>query len=262
MAQAVGLAAGGSLISTIGNLIKTKVKAPDFVPINAAEEAAKAIGANLGNLPAAGQLASQTNALNQKELLSMIRSVVPNFDKLSSDISNNIGEQVHGRLPTDVINQIYRASGAQGVASGTGGSQFAGNLTARDLGLNSLQLMNQGFSNANAWLANTRQNLTAPLFDPSSMFISPAQQIAVTAENNANQYNNQWLKNQLKAAQSTASIVGSGLDQFGKSLGSIGSIGGTGSAPSSGGGVSGFSATPANFGSSGFGNYGVSYSGG
>ena len=231
-----GIAAGaaGSLISTIGNLIKKKVKAPDFVPVNTGAEAGKAINANLTNLPASEQLAGQTNAFNESELLKQIRSVIPNFDQLTGQIGKNTSSQLAGELPADVVSQIYRHSGAVGVANGTGGSQFAGNLTPRDLGLNSLQLMQQGFQNANSFLANVRQNATAPLYNPANMFISPAEQIQVTSANNAGQYNSQFLQNQLKAAQAPASIVGAGLNQFGQSLGSLGSIGGTG-----GGGTAG-----------------------
>ncbi len=204
------------------------------MPVNAGAEAGKAIAGNIANLPAAEQLAGATNAFNQSELLKQIRSVIPNFDQLTGQIGKNTASQLQGQLPQDVIDQIYRHSGAVGVANGTGGSQFASNLTPRDLGLNSLQLMQQGFSNANSWLANVRQNATAPLFNPANMFISPAEQIQVTAANNAGQYNSQFLQNQLKAAQAPATIVGQGLNQFGQSLGSQGSIGGTG-----GGGLAG-----------------------
>jgi len=121
--------------------------------------------------------------------------------------------------------------------SGGGNGQFGVNFTNRDVGRSVLTQIQQGLTNANQWLANTRQNLTAPLFNPANMFISPAEQIQVTSANNAGQYNSQFLQNQLKAAQAPASIVGqggAGLNQFGQSLGSLGSIGGTG-----GGGTAG-----------------------
>ncbi len=226
--------AAGSILGVIGGLIKKKVKAPDFVPVNPGAEAGKAIEANLSNLPQAQALAAAVNSGNNAQLLASLRAVIPNFDEITSQASSNIASQLKGEIPQDVANQIYRHSGSVGVANGTGGSEFGRNLTTRDLGLNSLSLMQQGFSNANQWLSTAKNNLTAPLFSPSSMFISPAEMITTTAANNAGTYNSQFLKNQLAAAQAPATIVGNGLEQFGASLGSMGSLGGTG-----GGGTAG-----------------------
>lgn len=59
--------------------------------------------------------------------------------------------QHSGQLPTDVANQIMRASAAQAggvVGSGNGLGLLGRDLSARDLGLNSLQLYNQQLQNA------------------------------------------------------------------------------------------------------------------
>ena len=229
-----GAGAAGAIFSTIGNLIKRKVNPPNAPVIDTAKEAEKAIAANQSNLAGASQLAAGTNRANQESLLESLRSAIPGFDKLVSSTSGNIQSQLEGKLPKDVIEMINRQSAAANVASGTQGSGFGSNLTARDLGLNSLQMVQQGIQNSNQWLANARQNLTAPQFDVSNMFISPAQQVAVTAQNNKNQWDVQWLQTQLKAAQSNRNIIGGGLEQFGQSLGGMGSIGGTG-----GGGAAG-----------------------
>lgn len=223
-----GLATGaaGSIISTIGNLIKTKVKLPDYVPVNTSAEEGKAINANIANLPENFKLGSATNDFTQAELLKAIRTVVPNFDQLSAKMGTNLAAKLSGEIPPDVAAAIVRHSAAAGVANGTSGSNFSGNLTTRDLGLTSLDQINSGMTQTNQWLSNVRQNLTAPQYNPSSMWISPAQQIQVTAANNEGQYNHDFLNNQLKASQSTASIVGAGLEQFGASLGSSGSMSG------------------------------------
>ncbi len=231
--------AAGALVGTIGNLIKRKVNPPNYVPVDAGKEAGNAIAANQRNLAGAEQLAAGTNAANQRNLLDSLRAAIPGFDKLVSGTSEQIQSQLEGKLPKDVVDQINRQSAAANVASGTAGSGFGRNLTTRDLGLNSLQLVQQGIQNSNQWLANARQNLTAPQFDVSNMFISPAQQIAVTAANNTNQWNVQWLQTQLKAAQSNRNIIGGGFEQFGQSLGGMGSLGGLGFGGGGGGAPSG-----------------------
>ena len=50
-------------------------------------------------------------------------------------------------------------------------------LQARDLGLTSLQMTQQGLSSAERWLATVR-NTQAPMMDVTSMFISPSQKFA------------------------------------------------------------------------------------
>jgi len=220
--------AAGALFSVIGGLIKKKINPPNAPVIDTAKEAEKAIAANQSNLAGAGQLAAGANRANQANLLESLRAAIPGFDNLVSSTSGQIQNQLEGKLPKDVIDLINRQSAASNVASGTQGSGFGSNLTARDLGLNSLQMVQQGIQNSNQWLANARQNLTAPQFDVSNMFISPAQQVAVTAQNNKNQWDVQWLQTQMKAAQSNRNIIGGGFEQFGQSLGGMGSMGGTG----------------------------------
>ena len=217
----------GAGISTIGNLIKKKVNAPTYVPIDTGEELKRATSANLGVLGQAEQLASRVNEGAQERLLKSLQAAIPGYQEMVGQTSANIQANLAGQIPEDVQRAIQRAGAAKGVAGGFAGSQFGRNLTARDLGLTSLQLMNQGVQQSNQFLANARQNLTAPQFDVSNMFVSPAQQLQVTAQNRANQYNAEWLQRQLSAAQSWQTIVGSGLNQFGQSLGSMGSLGGT-----------------------------------
>lgn len=240
----------GAGISTLGNLMKKKVNAPAFIPINTAEEAQRATAANLGVLGQAEQLAEQVNVGAQERLLQSLKAAIPGFEEMVGKTSENIQANLAGQIPEDVQRAIQRSTAARAVSGGFAGSEFGRNLTARDLGLTSLQLMNQGVQQSNQFLANARQNLTAPQFDVSNMFISPAQQLAVTAQNRANQYNQDWLQRQLSASQSWQTIVGGGLNQFGQSLGSMGSLPGFGSSTpqqTSTGAMSGFN-VGANFG--------------
>ena len=244
---ALGALVGGGL-NAAGAAIKTKVKAPPAPKVNAGEEAGKAIAANIENLPQAKTLAEQVNAFNQEQLMSTLKQFAPYAQETAKAQSKNILEQAQGKIPKDVADQIYRSTAARSLAGGTGGSQFAGNLTARDLGLTSLQLMNQSIANSNVYLSGVRQNLMAPNFDVASMFISPSQQISVQQWNETNRFNRDYLASQLRASQSAATAFGNSMQQMGTgltgaSMGALGGMmgGGMGGMGGGGGGGGGFS---------------------
>lgn len=226
----IASAGAGAGISTLGNLMKKKVNAPSYKEISTAEEIQRATAANLGVLGQAEELAEKVNVGAQERLLQSLKAAIPGYEQMVGKTAENIQASLEGRIPEDVQRAIQRSTAGRAVAGGFAGSQFGRNLTARDLGLTSLQLMNQGVQQSNQFLANARQNLTAPQFDVSNMFVSPAQQLQVTAQNRANQWQAEWLQRQLSAAQSWQTIVGSGLNQFGQSLGSMGSLPGMGTA--------------------------------
>jgi len=230
--MAVGLLAAGALIggglNAAGAAIKTKVKAPPAPKVNAGQEAGKAIAANIENLPQAQTLAEQVNLFNRQQLMDQLKEFAPFASETTKAQSKNLMEMAQGPLPKDVISQIFRSGAAKSMAGGTAGSQFAGNLTARDLGLNSLQMMNQSFANNNMYLSGIRQNMMAPSFDVSSMFLSPAQQIQSQMWNETNRFNRDYLASQLRAAQSAATAFGNSMQQMGTGLtgASMGALGG------------------------------------
>ncbi len=164
---AAGVGAG---ISTLGNLMKKKLNAPGYKEISTAEEAQKATAANLGVLSQAEDLASRVNEGAQERLLASLQAAIPGYQSMVGQTAQNIQANLEGRIPEDVQRALERATASRAVGGGFSGSQFGRNLTARDLGLTSLQLMNQGVQQSNQFLANARQNLTAPQFDVSNMF--------------------------------------------------------------------------------------------
>lgn len=219
-------AGAGSALGFLGGLLGEDVEAPEVKPISTAEEASKAVAANLGVLGQAEQLASQVNRGAQQRLLESLQAAIPGYGQMVGKTAENIQANLAGQIPEDVQRAIQRATASRAVAGGFAGSQFGRNLTARDLGLTSLQLMNQGVQQSNQFLANARQNLTAPQFDVSNMFISPAQQLQVAAQNAANQFNAQYLQNQLTAAQSPMTGFGRALGTFGGAVASGNLLGG------------------------------------
>lgn len=240
-AYGAAAAGAGAVIGLVGNLLKKKVKAPDFVPVVPGDEAAKAIAANQANLPGAENLTDQVNEFNQAQLLKQLRASIPGFDNLTNKTSEQVMNLLTGVLPPDVVAQINRSAAEQNVAAGVSGSGYGANRAPRDIGVNSLRLITQGLQESNRWLANARANFTAPTMNVTSMFVTPAQQIQTAMWNTENQWNVGFLQNQLKAAQAPRTLVGNSLVQFGSSLSGMGGMG-AGGAQS---GVPNNSASPA-----------------
>lgn len=208
----------GSGLDFIGGLLQEKPNIPAYQPIDASAEAGKAIAGNRANLPADEALASGVNTFNQDQLLAQIRKAIPGYDAIASKTSSNISDFLAGKIPQDVQDLVNRSSAARAVSGGYGGSQLANNLTARDLGTTSLSLIGQGLDAASRWLTTQRQNTVATQFDVSNMFISPAQQIAVTRENNTGQFQRDYANNLNNAAFSVGDIAGHSLMKLGDSL--------------------------------------------
>jgi hypothetical protein len=128
---------------------------------------------------------------------------------------------------------------------GLGGSAAGRNLTARDLGLSSLQMTQAGLGAFNQLSSNVRGNFTVNPMSTTSMYVSPAQRISNAIQENQFRYQALVGKRQSDAANSFQSRLGGGLSSVGGTMLGYGL-----SAPSGGGG----------FGSTG-GGQGYGYSG-
>lgn len=183
----------------ISSLFQKTAKVPELKKLDLGEEQKKAVTSNLGALPGAEKLATETNRFNQEALLKALREAVPDYDQITSTISSSLASQLKGELPGDVQAAVQDKAAAKGLAGGYGGSGASRNLVARDLGLTSLDVANKALDSATRWLATSKTYLTAPQFDVSTMFVNPAQQASFdVAERNA-QWNRDWLQAQKKA---------------------------------------------------------------
>jgi hypothetical protein len=188
-----------------------KPSVPKFLPISAQAEQGKAVGANLANFGDMTKLSSEVNQYNQDQLLSMLRSTIPGYDKMVQGVAGNINSQLNGEIPADVQALIQRKAASKSLTGGYGGSGMARNLEARDLGLTSLQLTQQGLNNAESWIANARQYQTPSMMDVSSMFITPQQQIAQSTYERDAQWNRNWLAAKVKAMPDPKKVALGGL---------------------------------------------------
>lgn len=215
----------------IGSLLQEKPKVPEFQKINAQQEQAKATAGNIANFDQSAQLGSQVNQFNQDQLLGMLRKAVPGYDDMMKQGSNLIQSYMRGEIPEDVKNQIGRNTAEKSLAGGYGGSGMARNLEARDLGLTSLQLTQQGLDSASRWMTSASQRAVPNMFDVTSMFLSPMQQIGLSVGERDTQFQRDWVKNQLDAEYSTGTRIGKAIvktdDQIMQILSSVaGSAGG------------------------------------
>jgi hypothetical protein len=223
----MGAILGGAAIlgasSLLGGLLGkgSKPKIPELKPINFEQEQQKAIQQNIASLEPATELARKTTAAEQTQLEEQLRRAIPGYDQIVQQASKNIGAALKGELPTDVAAQIQRSTAGRALAGGFGGaSGFGRALTARDLGLTSLQLQNQGLAQAQNFIQQQRAyGMTQP-FSVSSMFITPAQRVGVLQ----NQQQAMYSRN-LAAAQAAAmpdptlAAIGGALSQAGSFAG-------------------------------------------
>lgn len=182
----------------IGAFAGYKPEVPDFKGVNAARESSKAIATNVANFGDISKLAGNVNAFNQSQLDAMMEHALPGYKSMVGDITSNISGFLKGEVPRDVSEAIGRNGAWQSMSGGYGGSGMARNLVARDLGMTSLDLMEKGVDAGSRWLATARQSLVAPQFDPSSMFLTPEQQIQTKMFNTAGKFQRDWLSEQVK----------------------------------------------------------------
>lgn len=217
LAPLIAGAASGAIGGLLGGGKKPAVAPFKSVDVDAEQKAA--IAGNARNFEDSAELTTRTNTYNQSELKRMLRAAIPGYDAMVGKQGEIISSMLSGELPQDVVGQIQRNSAERAGAGGFGGSGMGRNLEARDLGLTSLQLTQQGLSAAERWLAGTKALAVPGQFDVSAMFLSPAQRVSATVANNTGQQQTQQFANNVAAAPDpTMRAIGSLFSQVGGSL--------------------------------------------
>ena len=221
-------------------LIQGRPELPKFKPISVEEEQRKAIQGNIENLPGAEKLATSVNAFNQAQLDKMLEAAIPGFGGMKEQISGNISDWLAGKVPEDVSGVVERSAAGKALAGGYGGSAMQRNLTARDLGLTSLDLMGKGVSSAESWMKTAAAISEPTMFNVSSMFISPTTQLAqATSERNA-KFQYDWNKELIDWQSSFKYLLGSEMAQNDAALSNmVGSVAGSVAGGAAGGGGGG-----------------------
>lgn len=214
-------------------LAEGKPTIPKLKPINAQDEQAKAIAGNTAALPGLTELAGRINTFNAGEIERMLEMSMPGYAKLRDKITGVNNQLLSGQIPEDVSMAVQRNSAVKSLYGGFSGSGMAKNLTARDLGLTSLDLTQKGLDSASRWIAMSRG--TTPTFDVTSMFISPALQIQTSFAEREAQFQRDYVSNLNDWQHSVGYLFGQDMRNTGETIKQLMSsyLGGGMSSPSS-----------------------------
>jgi len=225
--MAIGAAIlGGAGISAVGSLLGglfggKKPKVPELKPIDFAAEQKQAIQQNIASLESATDLATKTTAAEQSQLEAQLRRAIPGYDQLIQQAGKNIGSALRGEVSQDVASQLQRSSAGRALSGGYGaGSGVGRNLAARDFGLTSMQIQNQGLAQAQNFIQQQRTFGMAQPFSVSSMFITPSQRIGALQEQQSRMYGRDLTAAQVAAAPSPmAQAAQTAFTNFGGTVG-------------------------------------------
>lgn len=237
-------------------LLSEKPKVPEYPLIDFGAEQNAATQENLRALPGLEKLASRVNEFSSSEMLKGLETMFPGYSSILAKGTEILKSQMRGEIPEDVQRQIGRTSAERSRAGGYAGSDFAGNLQARDLGLTSLDIINQSLSTAERWMQEAAQR--TPQFNFTSMFVTPQQRIAVKVQENQAKFQRDWVANQIAALpepwEQALINLADNIEEIGQSVLSAyagGAVGGGMGGMGGGGGGGGTSA------STGYGNYSI-----
>lgn len=188
-------------------------------------------------LPRDIALAEKVTEANQGILNKLYKDNVPGFENIQQQRSSLIQDFLAGKLPDDVQSAVERSSAARGLGLGISGSGIGRNLTARDLGRTSLDLMNLGLRETPGFFAST------PIADPTNPLAfagpTPMQLIGIRGQERETRQN---LLAQAAGAGGSTGVWGNFLSQMGGLATGFGLMGGGGSLtgqPSAAGRVTG-----------------------
>lgn len=199
-------------------LAEGKPTIPDFKPIDVQEQQKKATAGNLSSLPGLQNLASQVNTFNQAELERMLATMIPGYAKMRDTISGNIQSQLSGQIPKDVSDNIQRNSAVKSLYGGYSGTPMGRNLTARDLGLTSLQLTQAGLDAATRWIGSAAK---APQMDITGMFIDPKFQALFAQSERDSEFQRDYVSNMNDWQHSTGYLWGQDMRNTGETIKSL-----------------------------------------
>lgn len=134
------------MASILDSIFGAKPQIADYQSLDFSQEQLDAL---MGDLAAFPQI-SALGADFQKSYLSELNTAIPGFSNilaeggtLTKQMEDVAGTELSGEIPPDVAAQVQRTSAFQNLISGAGGGMANAN-TARNYGLTSLDLINQG----------------------------------------------------------------------------------------------------------------------
>ncbi len=184
-------------MSLLSSVFGDKPTVPTWTPIDYGQVQQGAIQQNINAAPLAGQLATQTNTLNQAELDRLLQGAIPDVGQIKQNVSRTLASETAGQLSPDVQAAVERSGIAKSLGRFGGG--MAGEFVGRDIGKTSYDIANQAMSSAERWIQTARQGLMPGVMSVESMFVTPQQRLAQTTEERDKQFEHDWLQNQIRA---------------------------------------------------------------
>lgn len=226
----------GSVIGDVANSSKGGGQT-NLSGVTLASPETAGLGAFLAQQQQWPALTDFTNTINQQATAGytgLINTLYPGATSQLGQISSLAGGYLKGQIPADVQAQIQRATAQQAMSGGYAGTGQAANLTARDIGMTSVDLTQLG-ANMYGTGVGAAKGMIPGYVNPASLLFSPSQLLARTDQ--ANYYNTdvanqqQIINAQLaeKQAVSTqtgttsmlSSLFGSGSGSSGGSVGNL-----------------------------------------
>ena len=122
----------------------------DFAKVNN-----QVVAGSQAALPGAQKFVSQVNRGSMADINSVLESAIPGYSPMQKSRSDAVASMLRGELPSDVVGNVYRHSAAAALGGGYAGSPAGRNLTARDLGLTSLDLIGKGLTGMQGIMSST-----------------------------------------------------------------------------------------------------------
>lgn len=192
----------------MSDIFGAKPEVAPYIPTEFGEEQLKSITENISAFPEISKLGD----LYYTYMMGGMEKAIPGFSdilatggKLTQAMQAEAAPLIRGELPPDVAEQVARSSAFKSLMAGTAGGPMGTALTARDLGLTSLDLMKQGAAMAGE-AGNAAQRWAGlaggMIMSPSGMMVTPQQQAALTMQNRLYQQATQQLKYNIAAQPS------------------------------------------------------------
>lgn len=137
---------------------------------------AMTMNANNLNWDDAKNATIRLNNFNQAELSRVLNKSIPGYQGAIGIALRNTRQWLRGQIPNDVSAAVQDRAAERATRFGLpAGSPAAEALTARDLGLTSLDLMGKGENSLQRWISTARSFLTPQLSSPMDFLFTPTQ---------------------------------------------------------------------------------------
>ena len=235
----------------LNKIFGDKVKVPKFKEIDPDAEIQKAFDSIKEQLPEAQQLTRNISEADADTQMAVLEKIAPGTAENIRLQTKNIQAGLRGELPEDVRNLIIDRSAIQSQFGGYSGSQAAGYNQLRNLGLTSLDVIDNASNQAAQALAQYSSMVSTT--SVNNMFISPQQRYNIAVSERDKRYSRDMTAAEVAAqadpvtkgmAQVAAKVAGSAIGaavggpagaQMGSQMG--GSMFGGGGGGGGGGGI-------------------------